>query len=718
MKRILYSSLAVISALFLILSCAKENNEFEPINEGGIKVTLNIGKASLKPSTKTEIVGTTPYWSVGDQIGVSNGTTSNALFSTGIAARALIASFSGTVESAGDYYAYYPYTTNGVGNVSGNYGAKVDLPANQYPTATSFDGSADIMLSTQFTVTETTPTVNNLEFARLGAVVKIVLIDSESIMSSQHPSTVSMTAESNLAGRVLINMENQCLEDPYYNETTTVTANYTSSTKYEINGTNATYLIVVPQVLAAGSTLTIAASTEAYSIEKVITVPAGGIDLQAGKITTLNITLTSAHITSSTGAALPFSDDMAWADNGSTDDGTDIGSTISTVSSGLYSTGTKAYKGKGGLKLGTGSYAGSITTKELDLSGAFYIVIESGKYGSDTGTLEVSVDGDDVITGGSMSGTNYVNIAAGTYTNKSKVTIATSAKRGYIYSVNIASGTYVPAPVINVTSANPMEISNANDLHAITYTISNPTGASVSASANVSWIHDFDYSVDGEVSFEVDAQATDAVARSGIVTLSYTGATDVPVTVNQAAGPTSGSSVQTLYLETFGDNGSSNTAVASATSYTATQSMFTDPENTVVSHYTSDGKVGKKTVNPSDGYTDASGLSAVWYTAPTGTNTKNLFTVDNINISGASSIGVSFGLHCSNATNTTVNVYYKIDSGSEQTLSFTAPTSNSTWTLCSGSISGTGSSLKLRFEMVTTAGYTVRLDDIKVIGTK
>ncbi len=190
----------------------------------------------------------------------------------------------------------------------------------------------------------------------------------------------------------------------------------------------------------------------------------------------------------------------------------------------------------------------------------------------------------------------------------------------------------------------------------------------------------------------------------------------ITITIKKAS--TSGGTNQVLYQETFGDNGNNNTAVASATSYTATASMFTDPTSTVVSHYSSDGKVGKNSVNPSSGYTNASGKSAVWYTAPTGNNTKSLFTIDKINISSATSIGVSFALHCSNAANTTINVYYKIDGGSEQTLSFTAPTSNSTWTLCDGSVLGTGSSLKLRFEMVTTAGYTVRLDDIKVTGTK
>ena len=540
MKKILYSSVAVLFAAIAATSCSKEANVHQAQDDNLVAVTIIAGNPEAESATKTEIVGTTPYWSVGDKIGVSDGNSEdiNYQFATAITVPSVSASFSGTA-SVGSYYAYYPYSANGIGEVpsgSGNYGAKVDLPANQYPTATSFDGKADVMLSKQFDVKVDNPTIVDLEFARLGAVVKIVLVDSESVMSSQHPSTVSMTASSDLAGRVLVNMKDQILGAPYYNQSKTVTANYTSETEYEINGTNATYLIVVPQTLEAGSTLTIEASTEGYSIEKEITIPVGGIKLEAGKITTLEIGLGASNIKASAGAALPFVDNMDWANNGDSDNSTDISTSISTVSGGLYISGTKAYKGKGGLKLGTGSANGSITTKELDLSGAFYIAIKSGKYGSDAGNLVVVVNETEVIND-AFGSTSYVNIPAGTYTNKSKVTIKTSSKRGYLYDVKIKSGTYVTPPVINVTSEKTMEVSNANDLYAILYTVANPVaGKSISAVADVTWIKDFDYSTDGEVSFEVEAQAPAAPARSAEITLSYEGAADVVVTVNQAAG--------------------------------------------------------------------------------------------------------------------------------------------------------------------------------------
>lgn len=730
MNKVVSSSFAVLSAAIFVLSCAKEPTVIEPLiepqtevqEEIGIKVTINTGKPEADALTKTEMYGGSPYWSVGDVIGVSDGTTSNTDFNTSIAARATTASFSGTVASAGDYYAYYPYTSVGVGLISEKYGAKFDLPVNQNPTVTSYDGKADVLVSKLFTVTETTPTVDDLEFTRLGAIVKLVLIDTEHIMTSQHPSMVSMTAESALAGRVLINMQDQCLEDPYYNASNTVTANYTSLTKYEINGTNATYLIVVPQTLAAGSTLTIAASTEGYSIEKNITIPSGGIALEAGKITTLNISLTSSHITESSGLSLPFNDDFSWQ-NGTGNSGLNFDSTPA-IPSAKYSTFDWIYAGSasGVIRMSKGSGTGYLTTVALDLSSAFYVHLNAKYWSlSDATHLLVNVDDEDpvdiALTGDYED--YYVNFSAATKKSKIKVT-TTANKRAYLESFDVISGTYVFSPAINVTSDNPMDVANTASTQTITYEIVNPTAATLTAALQDpadTWITNIDFSASGEVTFDVAAQGSGAPARDAVIVLSYTGAADVEVEVNQAAGA-GGVSVQTLYMETFGDNGNSNTAVASATTYTATQSMFTDPSNTVVSHYTSDGKVGKNSVNPSTGYDGVSGKSAVWYQAPTGNNTKNLFTIDKISISGASSISVSFGLFCSNAANTTVNVYYKIDSGTEQTLTFTAPSTNSTWTLCTGSIPSTGTSLKLRFEMVTSGGYTVRLDDIKVTGTK
>lgn len=50
------------------------------------------------------------------------------------------------------------------------------------------------------------------------------------------------------------------------------------------------------------------------------------------------------------------------------------------------------------------------------------------------------------------------------------------------------------------------------------------------------WISNIDYSTSGEVTFDVASQSAGAPARSAVIVLSYTGATDVEVKVNQAPG--------------------------------------------------------------------------------------------------------------------------------------------------------------------------------------
>ena len=298
MKKTIKSFIAIAASIAALVSCSKEvQSSVEDNAEELIEVTLIAGNPDYQPTTKTEMSGTTPYWSVGDKIGVSTGTSGNYEFSTGIVAAATSASFTGSTVS-GDLYAYYPYDSDVIRTANGVTGKRLNLIKDQNPTATSFDGDADIMVAKMFTVSPANTTVDDLEFARLGAIVKIVLIDKESKMTStQYPSSVSMTAASALAGFVMVDLVNQSMTEPYYNTSTTVTANYTDATHFAIDGVNGAYLIVAPQTLAEGSSLTIAAATADYTISKTITVPAGGIELLPGKVNTLKINLSSSHIT-------------------------------------------------------------------------------------------------------------------------------------------------------------------------------------------------------------------------------------------------------------------------------------------------------------------------------------------------------------------------------------------------------------------------------------
>ena len=117
--------------------------------------------------------------------------------------------------------------------------------------------------------------------------------------------------------------------------------------------------------------------------------------------------------------------------------------------------------------------------------------------------------------------------------------MAGSNPRFALNSIDIISGAYELPPVITVTSDNPMSLANTAGTGVIEYTIANPTEASLTAAlkdATATWISNIDCGTAGEVSFDVAAQAEGAPARSAVIVLSYEGADDVEVTVNQAAG--------------------------------------------------------------------------------------------------------------------------------------------------------------------------------------
>ena len=291
MKKFFYSTLVLALSSMLFFSCSKSDDVVVNDEDVIVKATLIAGNPVVDPGTKTEVHGTTPYWSVGDAIGVTNGTDSNEKFNSSITSASTTATFSGETVS-GDLYAYHPYSTGGVSTS----GASIALSAEQNPSATSFDGSADVLVSKMFTVTPENTTVSGLVFKRLTSVIKVVLKDTENQLNGEHPTFVSVEADNNLIGNVLVDFAGQSLS-LQSNPSKKVTANYTAATQFEIDGTNGAYLVVLPQTLAGGSTLIVKANTENYYIEKTITIPASGIDIPEGKITTLNISLPSGTVT-------------------------------------------------------------------------------------------------------------------------------------------------------------------------------------------------------------------------------------------------------------------------------------------------------------------------------------------------------------------------------------------------------------------------------------
>ncbi len=473
-----------VAALTLV-SCQKEVNH-ESIDGDGIEVTLVAGN----PITRTVLGedGETPYWKDGDALSVTNGTSTNVEFTENSIAEgetAAIATFAGKVSAAGDFYAVYPHT----GTVTEGKGPRVTIPTEQHPTATSFDGAADIMVSKKFSVNATTSTtIDNLQFARCGAILKIVFSGKASaqqtLLADQHPINVSLTAKEDLVGNVLFDYETGTASI-FSTPSKTVSAAYTTSTQYAINGTNATYLVVVPTTLT--ETLTVAATTENYEISRTLSLPEGGIELEAGKVYTFNVKLGSNSISEATPAQeLPWTHEFSWHNSTSE---TNYTTDIDEKSGGEFVSGSYVYGAKeaGAIRIGNGSNPGSVTSKLLNLSGAFVVTVSAKAYNtSDNSKITVSV-GDVTKTAPSTLSSNYVDyefeFAAGDGTAKSPIVIGTDVKRAIITSVAVATSTpKVEAPTFSpaagaVEANTTVTISCATEGATIHYTTdgSDPT---------------------------------------------------------------------------------------------------------------------------------------------------------------------------------------------------------------------------------------------------
>ena len=269
MKKIFTKLMLWAVAATALVSCENNLNDENPALDLMQEVTLTADKTTAEEAVRTQLIEGVPYWSAGDAVGVYlEDPTKHYKFENKAEEASLTATFTGQTAVANTLYVYYPYTANGVADK----GAKVDIPANQKPTATSFDGAADIMLAQPVTLDAEGNQISDLRFARLGAIVKVLLNDTTGNLTGQNLSALTMTAASNLVGRVYIDVKNQTINEEeglYYNGSKSVNAIYDEP----IAANNPVYFVVYPQTLAAGSKLTIEAATESYAISKEIALP-------------------------------------------------------------------------------------------------------------------------------------------------------------------------------------------------------------------------------------------------------------------------------------------------------------------------------------------------------------------------------------------------------------------------------------------------------------
>ena len=541
MKKIFTKLMLLAVAAAALVSCENKIDESTPV----VELTQTVTLSAEKPvGVRTELIEGVPYWSKGDQIGVyvvDGDSYKNYAFKNDNEEATLTTSFTGETAVANTLFVYYPYT-NFSTPVTEN-GVKVEILANQEPTTTSFDGRTDLMIAKPVQLDAEGKQLNDLEFARVAAIVKIVLKDKTGNLANQHLSSLTMTAANNLVGRVYLDVVNQEInseEGLYYGGSKSVNATYTEAAQYEVNGTNATYVIVYPQTLATGSTLSFEAVTEGYAISKSIEL-GQDVVLEPGKVTTLTVNLEAEDVVKEeAGLALPFEDDFARVAYDASEGSIDL-----SVLGENYSAMEKVYKakiGEGGiLKLGTGSAEGYFTTTALDLSKPFTVFVAAQRYGTSTSDkLKVTV-GSQVKESATLTADLKYYVFEFEAAGKKDVVEIRTVKRAYIDDLQIVAGHGLDVPtlpaVLTVSPETITGVSHEGEAKTFTYSVANPVeGTTATVTDNVDWITTADNN--GTVTVTVAANEAEE-AREGVVTVTYGDLTKT-VTVKQNAKPAEG----------------------------------------------------------------------------------------------------------------------------------------------------------------------------------
>ena len=302
---------------------------------------------------------------------------------------------------------------------------KVTIPCTQTPSATSVDEAGIILAATSDAFSEVTDISEvNLYFNHLTAYGRLSLADL-ALESGETVSGVELTVTTPIVG------------DWYWNTSGSTITDYGASSTLTINTTRTSDIwFACAPVDVSGEMMTVTVFTSLGYHEQLVEFPAGR-RFEAGRTAVFSVNMAGADFTaagsgSGGGDVVVLSEEF---DNGTTSDSS---SEFSSSKFPNFSGSTsKAYTSQfGGVKLGSSSASGYITSKSLDLSNSFTVTLNVLRYNTDSGKVQVTVgDVTKEITPTTTDTAYSLDFDAAT--SASTVRIATSTKRAYIDNVII-----------------------------------------------------------------------------------------------------------------------------------------------------------------------------------------------------------------------------------------------------------------------------------------
>lgn len=264
--------LPAFAAALCLLSCQMEEEFVQVGSSAPSHIEMTV-EASM-PATKTVLDGTSVSWGSGEFLKVietvGSATSGTAYTSAeGVVTGDKIAfpvTLAAQAGSSFNYYGLYPASAWEATSNLTPAALKINLPAEQAPTATSWGAGADILISNPVTGSATQPTSLSVDFTRLSAVGKMTLTNLGTV---ENVKTVTFTATGKgLAGQGVADLTAGTLTSGGAGET--ITLDYTGA-GISADGMTAIFTCW-PVSLAAGDEFTVTVKTATKTWSKTVSL--------------------------------------------------------------------------------------------------------------------------------------------------------------------------------------------------------------------------------------------------------------------------------------------------------------------------------------------------------------------------------------------------------------------------------------------------------------